>query len=409
MLVLCIDRDDDLGKKANIVGPVVGRKNNLNMAAKLALADPEDSDVNSIFAAVKKYDEIKSQFEEVEVATLAGDPSRGFKADRNIYEQLDSILEKFKADGAIFVTDGADDDQLIPIIQGRLPILSKLEVTVKQARQVESTFYTIMEALKDPFLARVVFGIPGVILIMYAALYYLNQSSLFFQAIAFILGVYLILKGTGLEEKIVSGLVHVTSGISVQRTSFPLYIAVIFIFGFGLLSAYNSYLINIDDALLAFSEAFGQVVAFTAMSALVFLLARSIDAIYTKRAYYFRTYFLSVIFVMLMWFIIVVAKEVVIGNVEVNIFLLSIFASFIIAVLTFQVSSVFDIRRKITRLLVGLPVYSEDGSWAGKIEKIDKKRKIIEYMDKKTKKAVSIKKDGFKIKDGRIFLNKQLS
>ena len=39
VLIICADRDNDLGKKADIAGPVIGRKANLNAAAKLALAE----------------------------------------------------------------------------------------------------------------------------------------------------------------------------------------------------------------------------------------------------------------------------------------------------------------------------------------------------------------------------------
>ncbi|MCJ7614473.1 DUF373 family protein, partial [Candidatus Bathyarchaeota archaeon] len=43
ILVLCVDRDDDLGMKAGINTPVLGRKENVNAAASLALRDPEEA------------------------------------------------------------------------------------------------------------------------------------------------------------------------------------------------------------------------------------------------------------------------------------------------------------------------------------------------------------------------------
>ena len=59
VLVVCVDRDDDFGRKARVQGPIVGRKANLNAAVKLALADPEDLDSNCTFAAVRKMQEAK--------------------------------------------------------------------------------------------------------------------------------------------------------------------------------------------------------------------------------------------------------------------------------------------------------------------------------------------------------------
>ena len=51
ILVLCIDRDDDIGSKGGIETPIVGRDACINAGTRLALEDPEDADSNAIFAA----------------------------------------------------------------------------------------------------------------------------------------------------------------------------------------------------------------------------------------------------------------------------------------------------------------------------------------------------------------------
>ena len=51
ILVLTVDRDDDLGNKTSIRGPVVNRRNVLTAALKLGMADPEESDTNAILGA----------------------------------------------------------------------------------------------------------------------------------------------------------------------------------------------------------------------------------------------------------------------------------------------------------------------------------------------------------------------
>lgn len=71
VLILAIDRDDDFGKKAGVKGgPVIGRAACLDAAVKLSLADPEDSDANVLYAAIKLYDKLKEkgEFDDVEVA-----------------------------------------------------------------------------------------------------------------------------------------------------------------------------------------------------------------------------------------------------------------------------------------------------------------------------------------------------
>ena len=137
VLVVCVDRDDDFGRKAGIEGPIIGKKANLNAAAKLALADPEDSDSNTVFAAVKKMQEAKKLYANVEVVTLTGAGKFGLESDKRINEQLDSVMEKFPADAFILVTDGAEDDQVLPILQSRAPVISKETLIIKQAKEIE--------------------------------------------------------------------------------------------------------------------------------------------------------------------------------------------------------------------------------------------------------------------------------
>ena len=53
---MTVDRDNDLGVKAGIRGPVIGRKATLTAALKLGIADPEESDTNAILGALNHHD-----------------------------------------------------------------------------------------------------------------------------------------------------------------------------------------------------------------------------------------------------------------------------------------------------------------------------------------------------------------
>ena len=75
--VLCIDRDDDIGSKGGIDTPVIGRDSCINAGIRLAIEDPEDSDANAIFAAVKTYEDLLKRGYNVEVALVAGRYNRG--------------------------------------------------------------------------------------------------------------------------------------------------------------------------------------------------------------------------------------------------------------------------------------------------------------------------------------------
>lgn len=173
VLVLAIDRDDDFGRKAGVRGPVIGRDACLDAAVKLSLADPEDSDANVLYAAVKLYDELKEskEFDEIEVALITGHQKVGLKSDMELARQLDEVLKVFPADGVIPVTDGAEDEQIFPIIASKVPILTSKRIVVKQSESIETTWYIIVKYLKeqlsDPEAAKLFLGIPGVILLLY--------------------------------------------------------------------------------------------------------------------------------------------------------------------------------------------------------------------------------------------------
>lgn len=167
LLIIVVDRDDDLGVKTGISGPVVGREANLDAAVRLALADPEDPDANALFYAVKLYDQLTQSKtgEEVEVATLTGSRKEGMEADMNIFNQLREVLEKFPAQRCIFVSDGETDAIVTPIISSQVAIASVQRVTVKQSQTVEQSWLILGKYLRlgitDPRYAKFIIGIPG--------------------------------------------------------------------------------------------------------------------------------------------------------------------------------------------------------------------------------------------------------
>ena len=161
-LVLCVDRDDDLGTKAKVSTPVVGRDAAISAATKLALADPEEADANAIFAAVRKYDDLTRGNTTCEVAVVCGDIDRGFEADRRVGRQVAGVLEGSSYTGVVLVTDGADDEQVIPIIQSLKPIVSVQRIAVKHSQSVDLEALprarhgvTFRNITLLPFLARV--------------------------------------------------------------------------------------------------------------------------------------------------------------------------------------------------------------------------------------------------------------
>jgi putative membrane protein len=168
VLVLCIDRDDDIGSKGGIETPIVGRDACINAGTRLALEDPEDADSNAIFGAVKTYEELVSKGYAAEVAVVAGKFNRGVEADEKISLEVKSILEKYQADGAVIVSDGEDDETILPVIQSRVPVISVRRVIIRHSRSVEYSYAVLGRYLRmlvyDSQYSKFFLGVPGVLL-----------------------------------------------------------------------------------------------------------------------------------------------------------------------------------------------------------------------------------------------------
>lgn len=222
IIVLSVDRDNDIGEKAGLKGPIIGKDSVMNSAVKLGMADPEDSDFNALFQAIRLSKEMKKQYN-TEVAVLTGDKNVGVQSDREIARQLNHVLNKFKADYALLVTDGSQDENVIPLIQSRVPILSINRVVVKQSERLESGYYKIREfieeTLEKPKVARLLFGLPAIFFILYALFGFEG-----WRIIIGVIGVYLFLKGFKLDNYIIAGFNELSTSLTRRRFAFFTYI-----------------------------------------------------------------------------------------------------------------------------------------------------------------------------------------
>ena len=170
LLVICIDRDDDLGRKTGIPTPVVGRDACIEAAQRLALEDPEDADSNSIFYAVKTYEDLVSKGYNVQVITVTGVENRGVQADEKVASQIKSVLKKFSANGAVIVSDGEDDEMVIPVIQNVIPVISVQRVVMQVSRTIEHSYAVFGKFLKlvmyNPKYSKFFLGVPGILLLI---------------------------------------------------------------------------------------------------------------------------------------------------------------------------------------------------------------------------------------------------
>ncbi|MEM2910713.1 MAG: DUF373 family protein [Nitrososphaerota archaeon] len=262
LLILVVDRDDDIGKKTGIKTPIVGKENNLEAAKTLALADPEESDANAIFGALKLYDELVSKHgkENVEVATIAGSEESGYWSDEKIRRELDEVLKTFPSSACVFVSDGVTDQLVSPIISSRLPIVSVKRVVVRQSESIERTWLLLGRYLKmaifDSRYSRVFLGIPGALLIFIGILYVLGLMNL--PILLLILGILLFIRGFGIDSSIVTKFRMLSKFIS----SHPLVQLRIF----GIISSLSILLIGIYSGYMGASSALPKDVKLPSLS-----------------------------------------------------------------------------------------------------------------------------------------------
>jgi len=204
-LILCVDRDDDLGEKGHVSTPVIGRRRNVEAAMALGLADPEDSDTNALFAAVHLYDQelpkLKGQ-DQVEVATIAGHKRLGLAADRKVSAELEEVLEAVRPDEVILVSDGAEDEQILPLLGSRAKVTHVHRSIVKQAPRLEGMYYVITRLLDDEKQAKR-FVLPvAIVLLLWGIAYLLGLQAYALGSTLAIVGLWLLVHAMKWESRV---------------------------------------------------------------------------------------------------------------------------------------------------------------------------------------------------------------
>jgi putative membrane protein len=122
------------------------------------------------------------------------------------------------ATNCILVTDGAEDEYVIPIIQSRIPVSSIRRVIVNQMPNLEGTYYILKKLLDDPKISRMIFIPLGLAMLLYAAAYLFNAPGIATIIVIGVIGSYMLYKGFGFDE-IFHGIID-TLRVSLQRGRF---------------------------------------------------------------------------------------------------------------------------------------------------------------------------------------------
>jgi putative membrane protein len=199
-LVLCVDRANDIGRKTGIATPVAGWEAVRSLVTEVGLADPEDSSVNCLLEALRVARSLRDEQEDTVVAVVSGAGDSIVGADRSVAAQLDSLVDEYDLDSVVVVIDSAQDERLLPVIESRLPVDSVDRVVVRQARDIESTYYLLKQFLADEELRTTVLVPLGVGLLLLPLLLVQFSPQIALAGLASLLGAVLLYKGLAIDE-----------------------------------------------------------------------------------------------------------------------------------------------------------------------------------------------------------------
>ena len=185
ILILVADRDNDIGEKANVKTPLIGKKNCLEGANQLILADPEEADANTIFAAISEYEKLIKEGHNCEISVISGDKAEGFKADKKLAREFDNIQKSYNPKEVFFISDGVNEREIKPIIESRVPIVSIKRVVVKHSKSLEVSYAIFGRYLKSVIFekkySRYALGVPGILILLYGFLTYFDLDKMLSQ------------------------------------------------------------------------------------------------------------------------------------------------------------------------------------------------------------------------------------
>jgi putative membrane protein len=278
-LILNVDRDDDFGRKAKVKSPIIGINDNIDAANKLGQVDPEDSDLNAIFSAISTYNYLikNSSDRKFEIATICGNINVGLKSDSILSEQLEIVINETNVDDVILITDGAEDESIIPIIQSRIKITSIKRVSVKQSRELEDAYYRILKILDDEKVQKQFLLPIALVLIVWAIFVILNIASSGFGAILLTLGIYLLIRIFRWEKNLSYLFKELKSGMLTGKLSIYTYILGLVILIATIFLSYNNAKFNSEFQILPVIYFISNMIWGIVIAGLLIVFGRVVD------------------------------------------------------------------------------------------------------------------------------------
>ena len=216
-LVVCIDRGAVIADTAGET-PVVGERAVQSLVTNVGLDDPENSRVNCLLEGLRLTRERRDEGEEPVLAAVSA-PDESVDSDRAIAQQIDDLLADHPVESAVVVTDNAADERLVHVIESRVRVDGVSRVVVRQARDLESTYYLLKQFLADEQLRTTVLVPIGLFLLAVPVLVAVQNVTVALATIASVVGLFLLYKGLGVDDALAVLAGVVRDGLYTGRVS----------------------------------------------------------------------------------------------------------------------------------------------------------------------------------------------
>jgi putative membrane protein len=285
-LVLCVDRANDIGRKTGVTPPVAGWEAVRSLVTDVGLADPEDSSVNCLLEALRVARDLRDEREDAVVAVVSGTSDSMVGADRSVAAQLEDLIDEYDPDSAVVVIDSVQDERLVPVVESRLPVDSVDRVVVRQARDIESTYYLLKQFLGDEELRTTVLVPLGVALLLVPVLLLQFSPPVALAGLAALLGAVLLYKGLAIDELLADTPERVREAMYSGQVSVVTYVAAA---GLTLVGVFLGALsvptdVGIDTPLVTVMQFLYSSVPWLALAALTASAGRLLDELISDEA-----------------------------------------------------------------------------------------------------------------------------
>jgi putative membrane protein len=197
-LVLCVDRGEDFDCET----PVVGRESVGDLVTAVGIDDPEDSRVNCLLETLRVARESQADGTDAIAAVVSG-TGESVNIDRDIARQVDDLVDEYEPRSAVIIVDSAEDERAVPIIESRLRVDAVDRVIVRQARDIESTYYLLKQFLSDEELRGTVLVPLGTILLAVPIIVTLTRSiTAAIAVVTAVIGAFFLYKGLSIDDRL---------------------------------------------------------------------------------------------------------------------------------------------------------------------------------------------------------------